>query len=238
MNLLQRISAKRAHGPARPARVRRSLPILLGVLLACAAVPSPAAAAVALSPERYAALDALFTSALPFDRARQSAKQLAAARSACRALDAADPLLAAIRRSCRVELRALKSMDAFGGCRTGLGCLRTARAARIDMSEILSLARRTNAAIDAASLMPSCRRALRAKKHELRLATRARDMLMLFQRAGTTGSRTLFVRLDREADAVGRLSAAQPSAARERKVFRSACAPSPAAAVAVAVAPA
>ena len=70
------------------------------------------------------------------------------------------------------------------------------------MSEILSLARRTNAAIDAASLMPSCRRALRAKKHELRLATRARDMLMLFQRAGTTGSRTLFRRLDREADAV------------------------------------
>lgn len=66
-------------------------------------------------------------------------------------------------------------MDAFGSCRTGLGCLRTARAARIDMTEILSLARRTNAAIDAASLMPSCRRALRAKKHELRLATRARD---------------------------------------------------------------
>ena len=50
---------------------------------------------------------------------------------------------------------------------------------------------------------------------------------MLFQRAGTTGSRTLFRRLDREADAVVRLSAAQPSAARERKTFRSACAPSP-----------
>ena len=55
------------------------------------------------------------------------------------------------------------------------------------MSEMLSLARRTNAAIDAAMLMPSCRSALRAKKDEIRVATRARDMLMLFQRAVTTG---------------------------------------------------
>ena len=228
MSQLERISVRRAEALASPPRVRRSLPILLGLLLACAALPSPASAAVALTPERYAALDALYTSALPFERARQTTEQVAAARGACRALDAADPLLAAIRGSCTVDLRAVRSMDAFSNCRTGLGCLRTARAARIDMSESISFARRTNAAIDAATLMPSCRTALRAKKHELRLGTRMRDMLMLFQRAAMTGSRTLFRRLDHEADVILRQSAAQPSAARQRKIFRSACTPSPA----------
>ncbi len=230
MSRLERISVQRTDVLARPSRKRCSLPILLGLVVACVALPAPAGAAVPLTPERFAALDALYTSSLPFDREHQSAKQLAAARAACRALDGDDPLLGPIRRACTVDLRTVKSMNAFASCRTPLGCLRTARRARIDMSELLSLARRTNAAIDAAALTPSCRSALRAKKDEIRMATRARDMMMLFQRAATTGSRTLFRRLDREANTIIRLSAAMPSAARERKVFRSACAPLPASA--------
>ena len=105
MSLFERIAGQRAELLARPSRVLCSLPILLGLLVACVALPAPAGAAVALTPDRYAALDALYTSSLPFDREHQSAKQLAAARAACRALDGDDPLLGPIRRSCTVDLR-------------------------------------------------------------------------------------------------------------------------------------
>lgn len=199
--------------------------ILLG---AAFAAPAGAQAPVTLlTPAQFAALDAVFTTQIPLE-STASAREYADARRACRALDSADPLLGPVRKACNSVLAVSRTADAFAACRTPLGCLRTARAGRIAITELLPKLRAMNRAIDAARLVPDCRTELRASKSDLRGFERIRAFLRLFQEASITGSPTLARRLDREAAALGRLSATQPSGSRERRQFRAACAPPPA----------
>lgn len=192
------------------------------------AVFAPAASAqTPLTPAQFAALDAVYTTQSKLD-GKTSVKDYAAARSACRGLDSADPLLGATRKTCIASVSASKASDAFAACRTAVGCLRTARATRIEFTELLGLLRAMNRAIDAAMLVPACRGALRATKAELRFFERTRDFLRLFQELAITGSPRLERRLDREAAALDKLADDQPSSARERQRFRAACAPAPA----------
>lgn len=198
----------------------------LAIVLAAATAPA-AGAQTPLTPTQFAALDGVYTTQIALE-GKTSAQDYAAARSACRSLDSSDALLNPFRKTCTAALSVSKAVDAFAACKTALGCLRTARAARIELTELLGLMRTMNRAIDAARLVPACRSELRASKADLRYFDRTRAFLRLFQEVSLTGSPRLARRLDREAAALDRISDKQPSTARERKRFRAACAPAPA----------
>ena len=205
------------------ARVPR-LWIVCAALLLTAVLAPPASAQTPLTAERFALLDDVYTATIALAD-RPSAKDFSAARAACRALDSADALLGPLRKACTAGIKMVKPIDEFARCRTALGCLRSARRARIALNDGIRTARAANAAIDAAMLVGACRRELRASKAELRVLERMRSLLRLVQETLVTGSPTLARRVRREADAVDRLAAKQPSPARERKLFRAACAP-------------
>lgn len=197
---------------------------LCAALLLSGCLAPPAGAQTPLAPAQFAAIDAIYTSQLALER-KISSENFANARTACRGLDSGDPLLNRFRRDCSASLAVAKSLDAFADCKTALGCLRTARAARIELTGFLSSLRTLNRAIDAAMLVPACRGELRASKSDLRFFERTRDFLRLFQEVAITGSPVLERRLDREAAALDKLADDQPSSARELKRFRAACAP-------------
>jgi hypothetical protein len=195
-------------------------------LFLAAVLAPPASAQTPLTPEQFALLDTVYTTAVAAGD-DPSAQDYAAVQAACRALGSADPL-ASLRRSCAAEIKTGRALTAFTACGTPLGCLRSARRARLALTEAISRTRAANTAVNAAGLVPACRRVLRTSQAELRLLERLRSFLGLVQQTLTTGSRTLARRVEREADAVDRLSDQQPSAARKRKQFRAACAPPPA----------
>ena len=188
----------------------------------------PAGAQTPLTPERFALLDTVYTTTIAVDADNASAQDYAAAHAACRALDSADPLLGPLRRPCTAGAKMFKALNAFSACAMPPGCLRSARRARVALTEAIRLARAANTAVDAAGLVDGCRRELRASQGELRLLERLRSVLGLVQQTLATGSRKLGRRLLREADVIDRLVAQQPSPARQRKQFRAACAPAPA----------
>ena len=209
------------------ARVPR-LWIVCAALLVTGLLAPPAGAQTPLTAERFALLDAIYTTTMAVTKNTASAEDFAAARAACRALDGADPFLGPLRTACNASIKMLKPVDAFANCGTPVGCLRTARRARIAVNEAIRAARAANTAVDAAGLVDGCRRELRTNQSEMRLLERVRSLLALVQRVLTTGSPTLGRRVQRDADAVDRLADQQPSGARKRKQFRAACAPPPA----------
>lgn len=198
--------------------------VLAALLLAAVLAPAAAAAQTPLTAAQFTALDGVYTVQIKYDD-DESAKAYAASRAACRMLDSGDGLLSALRKACSTSLASGRAANAFSKCRTPLGCLRTARRARIAFTAAIAVLRAMNRAIDAAMLVPACRGELRASKSDLRYLERTRDFLRLFQDAATTGSPRLASRLEREAKALGRVSRDDPSAARERKTFRAACTP-------------
>lgn len=198
---------------------------MLVAVIGCLALPAAANAAGTLTPMTFAAFDAVYTTSIPLERGTPTAGQYGAARAACRGLDAADPRLGFNRRACTASAGMLKGLTAFERCRTPLGCLRSARTARMQASELIGFARRSNVEIDALMLVPKCRSSLRTSQKDLGSLIRMRDLLRLVERVSMTGSPRLLSRLEREADALDRLLASTPTTARERKLFRVACAP-------------
>ncbi len=204
------------------------MPRLLGVLavlFASALVPAAASAQTPLTPERYAALDAVYAAAVALDADDASTVDLAAVRQSCRTLDSADPLLGPLRKSCTASYTFAVAFEAFGDCASRASCRRTARAARTAVNEAIRLTRAANAAIRAATLVSGCAGVLRSDRADLRLLERFRAFLRLAQRALDSRSPALGRRLIREGKAIDRLAAKVPSAAREREDFRAACDP-------------
>ncbi len=194
--------------------------LLLGAVLA----PAAAGAQTPLTPTQFALIDDVYTTTIPLSKT-PSARDFAAARAACRALDSADPLLGPLRKACTASVRLVKPINDFTNCRTAVGCLRTARRARIELTAFIAHVRAMNVAIDAAKLVPGCREELRASKADLRYFERTRKVLRDLQEAIVTGSEKLARRVQREGNALDRLAAKQPTATRERKTYRAACAP-------------
>jgi len=119
-------------------------------------------------------------------------------------------LLGRLRKGCTAGSKLTKPIHALARCRTALGCLRSARLARIALNEGIRTARAANAAIDAPMLVDACRRELRAGAAELRLLERMRSLLRLVHETLVTGSPTLARRVQRDAEAVDRLAGKQP----------------------------
>ena len=197
--------------------------LLLGAALAPAA--NAQAPQTPLTPAQFAAIDAVFTTQIPLSREKPSAKHFAAARGACRALDSADPLLGALRKACTASVDVVKPINQFAACRSALGCVRTARRARIALTTFIPTLRAMNKVVAASTLDDACADALRTSHAELRYLERTRALLRLLQEALLTGSPALGRRVQREGTALDRLAAKQPTATRERLTFRAGCAP-------------
>jgi len=194
--------------------------LLLGALL------TPAAHAQApLTPAQFAAIDGIYTTQIPLSKDKPSTRSFADARAACRALDSADPLLGPLRKACTASVNLVRPINEFTACRTALGCLRSARRARIALTEHIGRLRAMNVAVDAAMLVDGCRNELRASRTDLRYLERTRALLRLLQEALVTGSPKLARRVEREGKALDRRAAKQPTATRERINFRAACTP-------------
>ena len=195
----------------------------LGCFLAGAAVfllcASSALAASALSPQRYASLDAAYTAMIPLDRDRVPRFALAAAQRACNRLDRADPLLAALRVTCLDVVRTVSRGERFARCRGREGCRRATATVRKAVSRFVRDARLANRAIDASVTDQSCRLALRTSARELNETRQLVSALHRLERALKRGSRAEIRRAER------RLSSTDPgrSARQERQRFRRSC---------------
>ena len=193
-----------------------------------AVAPAVAPAQGGLTPEQFAAVDRTLSSFIALEERSASAAAFAASRAACRAIASADPLLGPYRQACTASVKAAASASASADCVGRAVCLRRVRRTRLEMTNFIARVRAFDAVLGASSLPTGCKQTLRSSKAQLRLFGRQRDFWGLLERAIKTRSPTLFRRVDREGIALDRLAADQPSAKRERKNFRAACAPAPA----------
>lgn len=204
---------------------------LLGALLATVAclVAAATAAAAPLSPARYAAIDAVYVAFLPFDgEHKASSAELSAARAACGALDAGDPLLGPFRRSCNATVRSLRATDAFVECTSRRRCLRAARTAHATLGRVRVEVRATNRAIAAAGLEPACVAALRASADDLRELRLTQEVVGLTVRVIRKASPRLKRRLAQAIVALDREAADDPNPRQLHERFQAGCALPPA----------
>ena len=189
----------------------------VGLLSASAALASHA-----LTPERYAALDAAYTALIPLDKDRVPASALAGARQACNRLDQADALLGPWRRECSTLVGAVRRSNTWTRCFLGgKGCARAGVRLRRALSSYVRHARLTNRAVDAVVADPACQLALRTSAHEIRQIKRLASAFRALDRALKTGSRADLRRAERRIDAID--ESGLPTARQERDRFRSAC---------------
>lgn len=199
--------------------------VLLAAFALVFVLPSAAHAQVPLTAERFAALDTALTEFIPLSAARVSSEDYDAARTACRSLDSADPLLNPLRKACTASVRYDKAFDAFADCESRRRCFRTARRARIAVNAVIRRERDANGAAKAAGLVEACYSVLRTTRSQLRLLARTSDFLRLAQRVVRTQSRKLSRRLLRRGRSIDRAANKEPSATQQREDFREACAP-------------
>lgn len=199
--------------------------MILAVLTLCAALPSAAQAAVPLTPERYAALDRAISGVVPLDTRNPSSSAFAAARTACRSMDSADPLLASQRRACNATVKFVKALRTFNGCSTIASCGKRARPARIAVNALIRHSREANKDARAAMIVKPCYSQLRTTKAALQQYERFRGYFRSFQRLAKTRSQRIARRLLRQEDAINRAMGDDRSAARIRNDFRKACRP-------------
>ena len=189
---------------------------MVAVMLAA----SPALGAHALTPERFAALDAVYTAQIPIDRVPTSASALAAFRRTCEGLHRADALLGPLRTLCFDTVRIARATALFARCGSRSGCVREAVGLRRTIPKLIADARSANRAIDATVAEPACRLALRTPAKDLADARRLASALRLVERALKTGSRADYRRADKRLDA---LDDSGISAKQDRARFRNAC---------------
>ncbi len=199
--------------------------VILAVLAVSGALPSAAQAQAPLTPERYAALDGAISGLVALDARDPSSAAYAAARTACRSMDSADPLLASQRRVCNATVKFLKALRTFNGCSTIAGCGKLARPARIAVNTLIRHSREANGDARAAMIVKPCYRQLRTTKATLQQHERFRGYFRSFQRLAKTRSPRIARRLLRQEDAINRAMGDDRSAARIRNDFRKACRP-------------
>ncbi len=206
--------------------VRRASGFSAGAVVVMATLTfaaSPAQGSHALTPERYAAIDAVYTALVAVKGGRVSGPALTAARRACNGLRRGDALLGPLRGHCFASVSVLRELRRFGRrCMSSpTACLRGTVRLRKAFTRALIHARRANRAIDAVVADRACREAMRTPAKELRSTRRFAAALRALERAAKTESRADFRRVGKLLQGIG-YSGLTPEQERDR--FRSACA--------------
>lgn len=190
--------------------------VTLGVQVAPAA-----AQGAALSPQRFAALDAVYTAALGLDRDEIPASTLTGLTEACRGLDTSDAFQRELRPACLADVGLVKASAAFTACRTPARCRAASRSLRSALTSSIDGARRANYAVDAIVPKGACRALLHTSAAELRDAERLRAALRILRSADSEADLRRALRLIDRID--GGDDDDDDSATKERAAFRRAC---------------
>ena len=203
-------------------RVRPTNGLFAAAVAATVALLSASAALAshALTPERYAALDAAYTALIPLEKDRVPASALAAAQQACNRLGQADALLGPLRRECSTVVDIVRRTITWTRCVSAKGCRRASVRLRRALSNYVRHAQSANRAVDAVVPDPACRLALRTSAHDIRQIKRIPSALRALERALRTGSRADLRRAERRIDAIDEF---ELTARQERDRFRGAC---------------
>lgn len=208
--------------------------VVAGMLFTTSASAPAQTATSPLSPGRYTALDQGYTFEIALDR-EVTTPRLDNLRRYCATLDPADALLSVLRENCLVSVQGYAAGDALGRCASRARCERAVARLLPLASKAIRVTRKANRVIDAEVAAGACRRALRTSAAELRadeLLVAALDALHTALRTGSAKARE---RANRLLASGTRASARVASSTKQRKTFRGACGPPPAA---VAAAPA
>lgn len=201
----------------------RHLNLALVVALGWLALPSAASAQAVLTPEQFAAIDAVYVAFAAFnDDDGATAADRVAARAACSGLGSTGAMLSGLRRSCGAQLRVGQALGATERCRGRTSCLREARRVRRALSELILFARASNRNVNAAGLAPACARELRVSLATLTYYTRLRNGFALLERALIIRSVALARRAERRVATLREPD--RRSIAQQREDYRTGCA--------------
>jgi len=181
---------------------------------------SAALASHALTPERYTALDAVYTALIPLGKDRVPASAFRAAQQACNGLDQADALLGPLRRKCSTVIGVVRRIETFARCVSQKGCRRASVRLRRALSRLVGHSRSANRAVDAVVADSACRLALRTSAHDIRQIKRIASALRALERALKTESQADIRRAQRRFDAIDDSAL---TGRQERDRFRSSC---------------
>ena len=219
-------------------RATRGVTSALAALLACAALAacggdddgetttasSPPGAASGLGPERYRALEAVYVAERPLDELPDNAPATRFERAsvrfiaACNALDAGDPLLGPLRRTCPVLTQFTGQLVGISSCaREGLEeCDDVLAGVRRTLRDFTRLSRASDRAIADSDLTEACKRAIATP-------ALAYDSIEGFQRAFALLARGEQERAGEALAAAGKQADRLPNARAELERFRSDC---------------
>lgn len=221
----------------RAMRATRGVTSALAALLACAALAacggddrgtttasSPPGAASGLGPERYRALEAVYVAERPLDELPDNAPatrfERASVRfiSACNALDAGDPLLGPLRRTCPILTQFTGQLVGTSSCaQEGLEeCDDVLAGVRRTLRDFTRLSRASDRAIADADLTEAC-------KDALATPALAYESIEGFQRAFALLARGDDERGGEALAAAGKQADRLPDAQAELRRFRSDC---------------
>ena len=198
------------------------------------AAVAPAAAnpgvASGLGTRRFEVLDAVYVAALPFDSIKQGERsKLAAATppltAACDALDAHDPLLGAIRASCRLAAQ-FNAKDASDACvaRRSARCVQSYDGLRRILRKLIRRSHQADRVIRESDLTRKCREALAGPARADEVYVGFYRVLGLLKRATTTASIADHQRSQRLNKRIVAIQDKLPNGAQSLTLFRSACA--------------
>jgi len=158
--------------------------VLLTAVSATAQEPPPPPP---LSAERYAAIEPVFTAAVPLDKDTPSAAAVKTFRDRCATLADGDALLVAVRGDCRSLAKVQQLFSDADRCRTPGSCLKALKRIPPAMDRHISALRGLNrAALEVTDA--ECRTALRTSKSDLTKLDRIRDLIHALNRALESGS--------------------------------------------------
>lgn len=212
----QPLSARGSRGQ-RTLRIRAVL--LIAAALLCVA-PAASASAAALTPERFAKLDAVYTAAVALDSRRIPVSALTTIERACAGLRVADAFERPLRAECLTGVAIVRTSAALDACRTPRTCLRASKAMRTALTAQIAASRLGNYAVDAVVPKGPCRSVLHVSARQLRGLERFRSALKLLERADTEAD---LRRALKRIESIDTGEDEDSTAAKERRAFRRAC---------------
>jgi hypothetical protein len=196
------------------------LPALLVGVTACLA--GAATAGTKLSPARFRALDAVYRTSLPFDKASNTSAEFEAALRACRALTTRDRLLKGFRPGCLRSVQLLRDTQSFAECK-GSACRSLATTVRAGAEALVGDMHAMNRAIDRVVARGRCRTVLRASRSDFQDAEDVIAAFKALEHAYATRDPDDMANALQKLDRLGDSSGSDITAAQDRARFRSAC---------------
>ena len=193
------------------------------VLAATALTSAALGASPRLTDARFQALDAVYRTAIPLEKNKVSADEIAAADQACQALDPADALLAKMRPACLLGVEVVRYTEQFTGCDDQASCKEAIKTLRVDLQNLVSAMHTANRGVKSEVAAGACRKALMSSKDDFADAALLINAFRKVEHALDTGRKADLDAADRALNKADKAASDGPSAKTQRKRFRTGC---------------